>query len=850
MKNINFIIKDTEVALDYIDVDSAILERFKENPYMFIYNEYFNQDLDNSNLSYKYFMFLIDYFVQKISHNSDKNIELSETEIDLLLNTKPFFIGSEKINYNWIEQFYASIQVIYESEIIEFNGNVDLYFSNKRKSILQPFKIYFHLVENPQGTKPFAFMITYTKLFNNTLKHYPLKTALIDYKDSQNEFLNLLSSIYTAGKKSELIQKLIDSNEIFEAIEMDTNEAYELLKSIEIFENIGIVCRIPNWWNNKKKSVSVEIDLDQIFRESFGYFNDMSVRFAYVPKLIYCGLEISQDEIHELLTKTDGLAYFKGKWIEVDHTKLNQLLSSYEKYSKDGTSFSEIIKNISGLSNEKIEVTVSNKDWLTNFKDKVINTTNYTLSKNFIGNLRPYQFDGYKWLTGLTQMGFGACLADDMGLGKTIQILAYLSTYFEQSNKKVLLIVPSSLASNWETEIIKFTPKMKYYILRNTNFDILKFEESSLIITTYQISLKIDYLYKVEWGIVILDEAQMIKNYKNITAKKIKSLKRTMSIAMTGTPVENNLMNLWSIFDFINPGLLGSANEFMDRVDLRSSNVENLSKIKNIISPFILRRLKIDKKIISDLPDKLENKIFVDLTKEQIILYNKVVDKISLNKEFNKFSEFEKKSILLATIMHLKQICNHPSQYLGDDIYTPENSGKFMVLKDIVQTIYEKREKVIIFTQFKEIVPALNQFLHTIFGKEGLYITGDIPVGKRKDIVDKFQNEEIPYIILTLKTAGYGLNLTSANNVIHFDRWWNPAVENQATDRAFRIGQTKNVNVYTLTTKNTIEEIIDNLLMAKSDLADKTINDIGNNVISKMSADELLKTINFIGGVN
>ena len=390
---------------------------------------------------------------------------------------------------------------------------------------------------------------------------------------------------------------------------------------------------------------------------------------------------------------------------------------------------------------------------------------------------------------------------------------------------------------------------MDYYIARKVSSNALKIKKSFLTITTYQVAQRLKSIYETNWGIVILDEAQAIKNPDTKQAKLIKSLNRRMSIAMTGTPIENNLLNLWSIFDFINEGLLGTETTFRKNYNIKSSDPKNVGKLSKIIKPFILRRLKTDKNIIKDLPEKNETIIYTELTKKQIILYKKIVSEIEGTK-ISEENQFTQKRIILTAILHLKQVCNHPSQFIGDNEYIPEDSGKFMALKDLCEIMFEKREKVLIFTQFKEITYKLNDFLEKIFKKRGLVITGDTPMNTRNKYIEAFQNGDIPYMILSLKAAGVGLNLTAASNVIHFDRWWNPAVENQATDRTFRIGQTRNVNVYKFTTKNTVEEIISHLIDIKVELSDSIIGDIDNNVLNKLSSEQLLESIKYTGDEN
>ena len=695
-------------------------------------------------------------------------------------------------------------------------------------------------------------MVTYTTKIENVVKHFPLKYALKEYKNSIEKLQKLTDVIYKISKKSLLIKKLVESGEIFSPIYLSEEEAYQILNEISLYESNGIVCRIPNWWEQRNENTSIKIDIEQRKRDSFGYFKPINL-VNVSPSMYYNDIQISDTEIDILLNQTEGLSFFKGKWVEINNKKLKELLIAYNELKEDGTTLKEVLK-INSKTNSKISninIEFNNEDWLCKIAEK--NLEMYPeiikIPDTFKGTLRPYQNEAYKWLLAMSQYNFGVCLADDMGLGKTVEILAFLETYRKMSDKKVLLIVPSSLLNNWENEIKKFTPELDYYIAKKIDSDYWKIKNSFLTITTYQISQKLSLIYDLNWGIVILDEAQAIKNPEAIQSRKIKSIHRDMSIAMTGTPIENNLLNLWSIFDFLNAGLLGSQNEFRKNYDIKDSSLKNISSLSRIIKPFILRRLKSDKQIISDLPEKNENNIYIELSKKQIILYKEVVSEIS-NRSLTEENIFTQKRIILTTILHLKQICNHPSQYTGEDNFDINDSGKFMALKDICEIIFEKREKVLIFTQFKEITKPLNNVLKEIFKKDGFIITGDTSTPKRNEYIEKFQNEDIPYMILTLKTAGVGLNLTSAENVIHFDRWWNPAVENQATDRTYRIGQKKNINVYKFISKNTIEEIICSLLDEKTKLSNSVIDNIDNSILKKLSYEELIEAIMYKGDIN
>ena len=350
---------------------------------------------------------------------------------------------------------------------------------------------------------------------------------------------------------------------------------------------------------------------------------------------------------------------------------------------------------------------------------------------------------------------------------------------------------------------------------------------------------KYDWLGAYTWNYVILDEAQAIKNPATKQTRAIKDLKAKNRIIMTGTPVENRLSDLWSLFDFVNPGLLGNKTEFGKFTKSLKDSPDGYKRLRTVVSPYILRRLKTDRSVISDLPEKVEMKTYAALSKKQVVLYKATVQELS--GIIAKTDGIQRKGLVLASLMKFKQLCNHPDQYLGSGRYAEKHSGKFARLREICETIGEKRESVLVFTQFKEVTAPLSDFLETVFGREGLVLHGSVPVGKRKKMIARFQSREyIPFMVLSLKAGGVGLNLTRANHVIHFDRWWNPAVENQATDRAFRIGQKKNVVVHKFLTKGTVEEKIDAMLEEKRMLADKVVSATGEGWITEMNNDALM----------
>ena len=469
------------------------------------------------------------------------------------------------------------------------------------------------------------------------------------------------------------------------------------------------------------------------------------------------------------------------------------------------------------------------------------------------GTLRPYQKAGVHWMHLLSGLGLGACLADDMGLGKTIQVLSLLLAQRRtgRAMQPSLLVGPASLLANWAAEIERFAPGLTAKIVHPSAMTPDQVRQVTpdqlsgidLAITSYGTLLRMPVLAEMRWHFVILDEAQAIKNPNAKQTKAAKALKARARIALTGTPVENHLGDLWSIFDFINPGLLGTARQFTSYTKRLAESTHNpYGPLRELVRPYILRRMKTDKSVIADLPDKTEIKAYCPLSRKQAALYEQTVT--DLAEALQDSEGIQRKGIVLATLMRLKQICNHPSQWLNDNVWAEEDSGKWARLRDIAAVVAARQEKMLVFTQFREMTAPLATFLGGIFGRPGLVLHGNTAVKDRKDLVRTFQEDEaVPFFILSLKAGGSGLTLTAASHVVHFDRWWNPAVENQATDRAFRIGQKRNVMVHKFVCQGTVEEKIDALIESKKSLSEDVLAGSGEISLTEMKDDDLLRLV-------
>ncbi|MGH9455687.1 MAG: DEAD/DEAH box helicase, partial [Terriglobia bacterium] len=552
-------------------------------------------------------------------------------------------------------------------------------------------------------------------------------------------------------------------------------------------------------------------------------------------------------EIKELLAKSDGLALVRGRWVEIDAERLGRTLERFRQVERaaaeNGLSFGEAMRMLAraDAAFDGNADPAQRDDWAQVVAGPWLAETLKGLRSPeglarvepgaaLKGKLRPYQQVGVRWLYLLAQLGLGACLADDMGLGKTIQVLALLLVLRNRADGKgrsSLLVAPASLLANWAAEIERFAPDLKAIVahpsaLPGPDLKTLGPEglgDADLVITSYGSLLRMPWLADTPWNLVVLDEAQAIKNPDAKQTRAAKKLSARARFALTGTPIENRLGDLWSIFDFVNPGLLGSSKEFTSMVKRLGDRPHNpYGPLRELVRPYILRRLKTDKTVIADLPDKTEVKAFCQLSRKQAALYQQSVKELA--EQLDRADGIQRKGVVLSFLMRFKQICNHPSQWLGDGGWAEEDSGKWARLRDIADVIAAKQEKALVFTQFREVIPPLAAFLGSVFGHPALVLHGGTEVGKRKELVHRFQEDEtVGAFVLSLKAGGSGLNLTAASHVVHFDRWWNPAVEDQATDRAFRIGQTKNVLVHKFVCRGTVEEKIDQLIESKKHLS-------------------------------
>jgi superfamily II DNA or RNA helicase len=812
-------------------------------------------------------------------------------ELDAVAGAAPPMTGAEYLTADVLGGLWDRIDAALEAELAEAALPLQAFLKSRNAVWNVVGRVHFNLAENRKDEDfPFAFLATYTPQLSSAGKaqHLPLGKALQEYAGVQNRdrLLSLLMPVQRAAEHCAWLRAMVDDGEIYHPLRWTPRQAVQFLKDVPALESAGVVVRMPGSWRmNQPARPQVKATVGGRVPSKLG--TDALLDFAMDVTLD--GEALSAAEIRQLLAHTDGLALVRGKWVEIDRDRLSRTLDQFRAVEKraaaEGLSFGEAMRMLAGAGIGTAEAAVSaDAVWSETVAGPWLAETLAALrdpaglarvspGKALNATLRPYQQAGMQWLHLLARLGLGACLADDMGLGKTIQVLALLLLLKQETStgeagagrKPSLLVAPASLLANWASEIARFAPSLKAVVVhpsatppgarkgKNGKSDKdgsdsdksggARLADADLAITSYGYLARAPELQATAWRLVVIDEAQAIKNPAAKQTKLVKQLKADARIALTGTPIENRLGDLWSIFDFINPGLLGSSKAFSSFVKSLADRPHNpYGPLRDLVRPYILRRLKTDKKIIADLPDKTEVKAFCPLSKRQAALYQSAVQ--DLADQLDDVEGIQRKGVVLSALMRFKQICNHPSQWLGDDSWAEEDSGKFGRLRDIAEVIADKQEKVLVFTQFKEVTAPLAAFLGGVFGRPGLVLHGETEVRKRKELIARFQEDDgVPFFVLTVKAGGAGLNLTAASHVIHFDRWWNPAVENQATDRAFRIGQTRNVLVHKFVCRGTVEDKIDQLIESKQQLAGDFLSGGADVMLTEMKDDELLKLV-------
>jgi len=658
---------------------------------------------------------------------------------------------------------------------------------------------------------------------------------------------HLLMDLGTAAKVSKIVESALYKPNPYK-VRISGSEALDFI-SLDSFllKDIGYVVHVPKIASARINNFKVKIrlkDSGKFKLAGAGLLGEALFDFDYTVAI--GDMDLSKEDFYELSKRKDKLVKVKGKWVEINEKDMKTLIDYFEKKEKfslrDAFSTKSLMDGGFEISSINVPEWCERKiNGLFDFRQ----ISQIEVPCSFLGQLRPYQKIGFSWMLYLRNIGFGGILADDMGLGKTIQTIAYLLATKERPS---LVVCPTSVISNWEKELKKFSPELKAYVHHGQNrlkTEKLKDElkNNDVVLTSYATLRKDEALFSgTNWCNVILDEAQNIKNPEAKQTISISKLKSQNRFCLTGTPVENRLSELWSILNFANPGFLSNWSNFKKNFaeDIELQNDANKTSIlKKIISPFVLRRLKTDKQIITDLPAKTEIKDYCFLTKEQASLYQAIVD--SSLKAIKDKSE-NRRALILAALTKLKQVCNHPSNFLKDTCSgLSDRSGKVIRLRELIDVFLQNNEKCLIFTQYTEMGRMLKNDIEAYFDTPVCFLHGQLSRKQREEMIDSFQSESnsSPKVfVLSLKAGGLGINLTKANHVIHFDRWWNPAVENQATDRAYRIGQRKNVFVYKFITSGTVEEKIDEMINRKLYLSDSLLSS-GEIAVTELNNEQL-----------
>jgi non-specific serine/threonine protein kinase len=794
-------------------------------------------------------------------------------ELEILAAAAPPMDGAEYVTAPVLETLWNEIAEALRAELGESKASVQEFLHRKNPAWNLVGRVHFNLAENRRDDEaPFAFLATYTTQLSAQARaqHLPLGRALSEYAGAANKprLLSLLLPVQRAAAECPWLKTMVDAGEIYHPLRWTPAEAFQLLTDVPRLESAGVIVRVPTAWRaNRPPRPQVTGTVGGKAPSGLGKEALLDFKMGVTVD----GEPLTEAEVEKLLAASNGLHLVRGRWVEVDREKLGRMLDQFRAVeaaaAKGGLSFGEAMRLVAGAHVPGDIVTNGAPEWshvapgpwlaqtLAGLRDP-----NQIAQRDpgaaLKATLRPYQQAGVRWLHLLSSLGLGACLADDMGLGKTMQVLALLlvlrkSAARDETRRTSLLVAPASLLANWAAEIERFAPTLTAIIAHPsamTTAELKALDRDAiagvdLVITSYGSLLRVPALLAMTWRLAILDEAQAIKTPGAKQTRAAKEIDAQARIALSGTPVENRLGDLWSIFDFINPGLLGSGKAFSTFTKHLSAQPQNpYAPLRALVRPYILRRLKSDTSVIADLPDKTEVRAFCHLTRKQAALYQQSVAELAADLE--RADGIKRRGVVLASLMRLKQICNHPSQWLGDGSWSEADSGKLARLREIAEVIAARQEKVLVFTQFREMTAPLAAFLGSVFGRPGLVLHGETPVRTRQALVTRFQDDErVPFFVISLKAGGAGLNLTGASHVVHFDRWWNPAVENQATDRAYRIGQTKNVLVHKFVCRGTVEERIDQLIDSKRRLSEDLLEGGAEMLLTEMQDEELLKLV-------
>jgi non-specific serine/threonine protein kinase len=799
---------------------------------------------------------------------------LAADELEQLVAAAPAMVGGEYLSTEVLQELWSAIGEALR-QASAGAGGAQAFLAGLNPGWHLVGRVCFHLAENKRNdSRPFAFLATYAPRIarGDRVQHQPLAAALHEYRADRARLLALLEPVQRAAQHSEFVAELVAKKAIFGPQAWTADQAWRFLQQVPLLEQSGVVVRLPDWWHAKGRRPSRVTATVEIAAPTDGLLGadallDFEVRCALD------GEPLTAAERRAIEQASSGLVLIKGRWVEVDRAQLEQALQHWQQVEAgrrgQGLSFAEGMRLLAGapLAGDAAaalpeaarcwtEVVAGRglRELLAQLRDPA-SAADAHPGAELRATLRPYQETGLRWLWLLYRLGLGACLADDMGLGKTLQVIALLLRIRQENAARgaeprpSLIVVPASLLANWQAELRRFAPSLLVTVAHPSvmpsatiaKLTPRRLAAADVVLTSYGTLLRHSWFAAREWQLAVLDEAQAIKNPAARQTRAVKLLQSRGRLVLTGTPVENRLGDLWSLFDFACPGLLGTPQRF--QAYCKQLATTGYGPLRQLVQPYILRRLKSDRRVIADLPDKTEVRTYCALGKKQAVLYQQGV--AQLEKELRKdLDDNVRRGLVLAFLLRFKQICNHPAQWLGEADYPPADSGKFRRLHELAEEIASRQQKALVFTQFRQVIDPLAAFLATVFGRPGLVLHGGTAVKQRQQLVDEFARDDgPPFFVLSLKAGGTGLNLVAASHVIHFDRWWNPAVENQATDRAYRIGQHQNVLVHKFVCRGTVEERIDELIAAKVALAAGVLGGGDELPLTELSDAELIRLV-------
>ena len=700
----------------------------------------------------------------------------------------------------------------------------------------------------------------------------------------------LLGELGRASRIYRRLEKPLQDPEPFEML-LSTKEAYEFLREVRpLLVEQGFAVETPGWWESptgrlgarlriESESAELLMDSGPGSTSAAGPQLGLTALVGYHWEIAIGDTTLTLHEFEQFASKSSPLVRINGRWVEIRPEDVQNAIKFIRENPGGQMKLADAMQLAYASDVRETGVPVLGLE-ATGWVAELFGLTEtggsekfelpmLATPRGFKGTLRPYQARGLSWLAFLERFGFGACLADDMGLGKTVQMLALLVHEREDAAERrargepeertrvwpTMLVVPMSVIGNWMHETKRFAPELKTYIHHGVERKlgdelIAAATGCDLMVTTYALAHRDrDTLSQVRWGRLVLDEAQNIKNPQAKQSQAVRALEADRRVALTGTPVENRLSELWSIMDFLNPGYLGHSGQFRKRFSVpieRYRDAHKQEQLKGLVRPFILRRVKTDPTIIADLPEKLESREWCHLTQEQARLYESCVKRMLT--EVEQTEGIHRRGLVLAALIKLKQICNHPAQMLKEQdpqagtggAVDPKRSGKCVRLLEMLDEVFAEGDQALVFTQFRQMGHLLSAMIRQELDREVLFLHGGTPQGQRQKLIEQFQKADgtRPVLLLSLKAGGVGLNLTAATHVFHFDRWWNPAVENQATDRAYRIGQTRTVHVHKFVVRGTLEERVDEMIENKTELAENIIGQ-GERWLTELDTNEL-----------